>query len=165
MSLLRGSAEFERRCPQLRTAFAKRTAEVALSKDGEKFWQIHGVGLESAEGVIEKISVEQVFALGPILTVDGIGLYLEDMILVTPDGAAVLTRGLPYRSSEIEALALTHQIVTLEAQVCNTEPSLRSCFLGRHNTRRAHGSFKAPVEFLKRTGTQELFCCIKSLLN
>ena len=95
--------EFQRRRPQLRTAFARRTAEVALSKDAEKLWQMHGVGVESAEGLVDKISVGQVFAFEPILTVDGVGLYLEDMILVTPSGAEVLTTGLPYTSSEIEA--------------------------------------------------------------
>ena len=95
--------EFQRRRPQLRTTFARRTAEIALSKDAEKFWQMHGVGVESAEGLIDKISVGQVFAFEPILTVDGVGLYLEDMILVTPSGAEVLTKGLPYTSFEIEA--------------------------------------------------------------
>jgi Xaa-Pro aminopeptidase len=48
------------------------------------------------EGVIDTIQVGQVLALEPILTVDGVGLYLEDMILVTPHGAEVLTKGLPY---------------------------------------------------------------------
>lgn len=95
--------EFQRWRPRLRTTFGKRTAEVALSKDGEKFWQMHGVGLESAEGLIDKITVGQVFAFEPILTVEGVGLYLEDMILVTPSGAEVLTSGLPYTSFEIEA--------------------------------------------------------------
>jgi Xaa-Pro aminopeptidase len=75
----------------------------ALSKDAEKFWQMHGVGLESAEGLIDKITVGQIFAFEPILTVEGVGLYLEDMILVTPSGTEVLTRGLPYTSFEIEA--------------------------------------------------------------
>jgi Xaa-Pro aminopeptidase len=64
---------------------------------------MHGVGLESAEGLIDRISVGQVFAFEPILTVDGVGLYLEDMILVTPSGAEILTSGLPYTSIEIEA--------------------------------------------------------------
>ncbi|HSE24418.1 MAG TPA: aminopeptidase P N-terminal domain-containing protein [Pyrinomonadaceae bacterium] len=95
--------EFQRRRAQLRTAFARRTAEVALSKEGEKFWQMHGVGLESAEGFIDNVTVGQVLAFEPILVVDGVGLYLEDMILVTPAGAEVLTTGLPYTSSEIES--------------------------------------------------------------
>jgi Xaa-Pro aminopeptidase len=96
-------SEFQRRRPQLRTSFGKRTAEVALSAEGSRFWQMHGVGLASAEGFIETLAAGQVLAFEPILTVDGVGLYLEDMILVTPTGAEVLTKGLPYSSTEIEA--------------------------------------------------------------
>lgn len=95
--------EFQRRRSQLQTTFGKRTAEVALSAEGTTFWQMHGVGLESAEGLVETFTAGQVLAFEPILTVDGVGLYLEDMILVTPDGAEVLTKGLPYTSFEIEA--------------------------------------------------------------
>ena len=95
--------EFQRRRPELRTPFGRRTAEVALSGSGAKFWQMHGVGLESAEGFIDTMSVGQVLAFEPILTVDGVGLYLEDMILITQRGAEVLTKGLPYTSFEIEA--------------------------------------------------------------
>lgn len=96
-------AEFARRRPQLQTAFGKRTAEVALAPEASTFWQMHGVGIASAEGLINMITGGQVLALEPILTVDGVGLYLEDMILVTPDGAEVLTKGLPYSAGEIEA--------------------------------------------------------------
>jgi Xaa-Pro aminopeptidase len=96
-------SEFQKRQPQLRTSFGKRTAEVALSPEGSRFWQMHGVGLASAEGLIELLVAGQVLAFEPILTVDGVGLYLEDMILVTPTGAEVLTKGLPYTSTEIEA--------------------------------------------------------------
>jgi Xaa-Pro aminopeptidase len=96
-------SEFKRGRPQLRTSFGKRTAEVALSAEGAKFWQMHGVGLQNAEGLIEMLTPGQVLAFEPILTVDGVGLYLEDMILITPDGAEVLTKGLPYTSFEIEA--------------------------------------------------------------
>ena len=114
--------EFQRRRPQLRTTFGKRTAEVALSKDAEKFWQMHGVGLESAEGLIEKISVGQVFAFEPILTVDGVGLYLEDMILVTPSGAEVLTRGLPYTSFEIEAAMRRGKSMSVRNAIVSSVP-------------------------------------------
>ncbi len=38
----------------------------------------------------------------PILAVAGLGFYLEDMILVTRDGAEVLTPGLPTTAEEIE---------------------------------------------------------------
>jgi len=94
--------EFERRRPRLQTFFGKRTAEVALSSEASKFWQMHGVGVENAEGLIDTLNVGQVLAFEPILTVDGVGLYLEDMILVTPAGAEVLTKGLPYTAVEIE---------------------------------------------------------------
>ncbi len=97
-------AEFERRRPHLKTAFGKRTADVALSAEAAKFWQMDGVGVAAAEGIIDTIQVGQVLAIEPILTVDGIGLYLQDMILVTPEGADVLTKGLPYTATEIEAV-------------------------------------------------------------
>jgi len=94
--------EFERRRSTLRTAFGRRTAEVALSPAAARHWQIHGVGIADAEGLVGTLRTGQVFAFEPILTVDGIGLYLEDMILVTPTGVEVLTTGLPYTSMEIE---------------------------------------------------------------
>lgn len=96
-------AEFARRRPQLQTAFGRRTADVALSSQASRFWQIHGVGIASAEEFITRFQVGQVLAFEPILTVDGVGLYLEDMILVTSAGAEVLTKGLPYSAGEIEA--------------------------------------------------------------
>jgi Xaa-Pro aminopeptidase len=43
-----------------------------------------------------------VLAWEPIFSVDGQGFYLEDMVLITPSGAEVLTKGLPYASEEIE---------------------------------------------------------------
>ena len=42
-------------------------------------------------------------AFEPMLTVEGVGLYLEDMILITPAGPEVLTTGLPYTAEELEA--------------------------------------------------------------
>lgn len=96
--------EIQRRRRGLTTRFAMRTAEVALSSEGGRFWEIHGVGLASAEGNVDTLRVGQVLAFEPILTVDGVGLYLEDMILITAGGAEVLTRGLPYSADEIEAV-------------------------------------------------------------
>jgi Xaa-Pro aminopeptidase len=63
---------------------------------------MHGIGVAVVEGDIDTIQVDQVLALEPMLTVDGVGLYLEDMILVTLEGADVLTKGLPYTATEIE---------------------------------------------------------------
>lgn len=94
--------EFERRRSSLKTPFGRRTAEIALSAEGTRTWQIHGVGIASAEGRGDTLRAGQVVAFEPILTVDGVGLYLEDMILVTSTGVEVLTTGLPYSATEIE---------------------------------------------------------------
>jgi Xaa-Pro aminopeptidase len=94
--------EFERRRSALKTPFGRRTAEVALSPEGARSWQIHGVGVASGESRVDTLRAGQVVAFEPILTVDGVGLYLEDMILVTSTGVEVLTAGLPYSATEIE---------------------------------------------------------------
>jgi Xaa-Pro aminopeptidase len=39
----------------------------------------------------------------PITSVDGQGFFLEDMYLITKDGAEILTPGVPYTAEEIEA--------------------------------------------------------------
>jgi Xaa-Pro aminopeptidase len=94
--------EIERRRPSLRTAFGKRTADVALGPGGLEWAELHGVGIEAAEFLGDTLRAGNVLAFEPILTVDGVGLYLEDMILVTDTGAEVLTKGLPYSADEIE---------------------------------------------------------------
>lgn len=95
-------AEIAQRQPALRTAFGRRTAELALAPDGLKDIQLHGVGIEAAESLGDTLRAGNVLAFEPMLTVDGVGLYLEDMILVTASGAEVLTKGLPYSADEIE---------------------------------------------------------------
>jgi Xaa-Pro aminopeptidase len=94
--------EVARRRPALVGAFARQTADQALDSAGTRWWQLHGVGVAAAEGVVDTLRAGQVVAFEPILTVGGVGLYLEDMILVTPAGAEVLTSGLPYTAAEIE---------------------------------------------------------------
>jgi Xaa-Pro aminopeptidase len=39
----------------------------------------------------------------PIASIDGQGFFLEDMYLITKDGAELLTPGGPYSAEEIEA--------------------------------------------------------------
>ena len=95
-------AEVRKRQPSLTTPLGKKAAEVLLGPDGLKWWGIHGVGLESAEGAPAVLRAGMVVAFEPIFAVDGQGFYLEDMILVTHDGHEVLTPGLPYAAEEIE---------------------------------------------------------------
>jgi Xaa-Pro aminopeptidase len=77
-------------------------AAVKEQPDATRFWQIHHVGLDSAEGSPDTFREGQIVALEPVVSVDGIGLYLEDMILVTAHGAEILTTELPYSPDEIE---------------------------------------------------------------
>jgi len=94
--------EVRRRQPALATSLGRKAAEVLLGETGLRFWEIHGVGLEAAEGMPEALGAGMVVAFEPIFSVDGQGFYLEDMILVTKDGHEILTPGLPYSAEEVE---------------------------------------------------------------
>ena len=95
-------AEVRRRQPSLTTPLGRRAAEVLLGPDGLHWWEIHGVGLDSAEGLPEVLRTGMTVDFEPIFSVDGQGFYLEDMILVTAKGHEILTPGLPYTADEIE---------------------------------------------------------------
>jgi len=85
-----------------RSDVARHLVAAAQSPDGMQFWQIHGVGLDSAETPPDTFRPGQVVALEPMVLVDGLGFYMEDMLLVTASGADVLTPGLPYSADELE---------------------------------------------------------------
>jgi Xaa-Pro aminopeptidase len=95
-------AEIERRRPALTTPLGRKAADVLTGKDGFQYWEIHGVGLEAAEGMPETLAAGMVVAFEPIFAVEGQGFYLEDMILVTKEGHEILTSGLPYSADEVE---------------------------------------------------------------
>jgi Xaa-Pro aminopeptidase len=95
-------AEVRRHQPALATLLGRNAAKVLLGEGGLRFWEIHGVGLEGAEGAPETLRAGMVVAFEPIFVVDGQGFYLEDMVRVTKDGYEVLTPGLPYSASEVE---------------------------------------------------------------
>jgi Xaa-Pro aminopeptidase len=96
-------AEVRRLAPSLKTSQGKRAADVLLGPKGTEPWELHGVGLDDAEGLPEVLRAGMVVAYELMFTVDGDGLYLEDMILVKRDGSEILTPGLPYTAREIEA--------------------------------------------------------------
>jgi Xaa-Pro aminopeptidase len=95
-------AEVRRRRPALATPLGMKAAEILLGEGGLKWWGIHGVGLEDAEGSPEILRAGMVVAFEPIFSVDGQGFYLEDMVLVKEGGHEILTPGLPYTAEEIE---------------------------------------------------------------
>lgn len=86
------------------TPLGRKAVAVLSSPEGRKYWQVHGVGLESAEASPEVLRAGMIVAFEPIFAVEGQGFYLEDMILITRDGHEILTTGLPYTADEIEQL-------------------------------------------------------------
>jgi Xaa-Pro aminopeptidase len=85
----------------VKTDVGKRAVETMLSKDGTPFWQIHAVGLDETD-TPQVLRAGMTVAFEPMVTVDGVGYYLEDMILITTNGHEVLTDNLPYSADEIE---------------------------------------------------------------
>lgn len=94
------------------TAYLQRIRDVAGS-DRERelldamiegvVWHIHSIGIESAEPNEPVFSDGTVIDFEPMFSHGDDAWYLEDMILVTEDGAEVLTTGLPTTAAEIEA--------------------------------------------------------------
>lgn len=100
--------EVARRQSALRTALGREAAAVITRADGIPFWQIHGIGLESAEPLPDTLRAGMVLDYEPIFSVGGQGFYMEDMILVTRTGSEILTKNLPYTAAEIER-AMQHR--------------------------------------------------------
>lgn len=94
--------EVRARAGDLNTQLARRAAEILLDRQQIPSWQIHGVGLEAAEGFGRVLREGMVVAYEPMFTVDEFGFYLEDLLLITTDGYELLTPGLPYTAVEIE---------------------------------------------------------------
>jgi len=65
-------------------------------------WQIHTTNLV-AGWPPDPFRAGMTVNFEPIASVDGQGFFLEDMYLITKDGAEILTPGVPYTAEEIEA--------------------------------------------------------------
>jgi Xaa-Pro aminopeptidase len=97
-------AEVRRQVPSLKTAQGRHAAETLLSPKGTEAWELHGVGLDDAEGLPAVLRTGMVVAYELMFIVDNDGFYLEDMIAVNKDGYEIVTPGLPYTAREIEAV-------------------------------------------------------------
>lgn len=89
--------------PTLRTPMGRQAAETILGPNGIEAWQIHGVGLDDAEGRPERLKAGMTVAYELMFAIGDQGFYLEDMILIEPNGYRMLTPDLPYTAAEIEA--------------------------------------------------------------
>lgn len=77
-------------------------AQAMASPEGVD-WHIHGVGIESGESPGGDLADGVVLAYEPMFVWGEDAFYLEDMILITADGAQVLSGGLPYSAQEMAA--------------------------------------------------------------
>ena len=66
------------------------------------FWQVHTTNLGAAYPS-GPLKAGTTINFEPIASVDGQAFFLEDMYLITKDGAELLTPGVPYSAEEIEA--------------------------------------------------------------
>jgi Xaa-Pro aminopeptidase len=89
--------------PGLRTPLGRAAAAELLGPKGTAAWEIHGVGLDDAEGMPETLRAGMTVAYELMFAVQGQGFYLEDMVLVEPSGYRLLSPDLPYTAAEIEA--------------------------------------------------------------
>ena len=96
-------ADVRRRAPSMRTAQGREAVAVLLGPKGTEAWELHGVGLDDAEGLPDTLRAGMVVAYELMFVVHGDGFYLEDLVHVRTDGSEVLTAGLPYTAAEIEA--------------------------------------------------------------
>ena len=96
-------AAIRERAPELRSDQA-RIAAGAILEGGEGIWHIHGVGVESGEDAASILEPGAVVAYEPMVPAGEDTFYLEDMILITTDGAQVLSAGLPRSAAGIESM-------------------------------------------------------------
>jgi Xaa-Pro aminopeptidase len=66
------------------------------------YWQVHTTNL-MAGSPVGPLRPGTTINFEPIASIDGQGFFLEDMYIITKDGAELLTPGVPYSAEEIEA--------------------------------------------------------------
>jgi Xaa-Pro aminopeptidase len=95
-------AELLRQRGTVKTSLARRAIDSWAKKENVPYFQVHTMNLIA--GFLEaQVRAGTTVDFEPIASIDGQGFYLEDMFLITEDGAEVLTPGVPYTAEEIEA--------------------------------------------------------------
>ena len=94
-------AELLRHRAAAKSALAQHAIDSWSKPENVPFWQIHATNLLAAEPPAT-LPAGMTVNFEPIASVDGQGFFLEDMYLITKDGAELLTPGVPYSAEQIE---------------------------------------------------------------
>jgi Xaa-Pro aminopeptidase len=93
--------ELLRRRAAAKSAFAQYAIDSWSKRENVPFWQIHATNLVAARPPAT-LPAGMTVNFEPIASVDGQGFFLEDMYLITQDGAELLTPGVSYTAEQIE---------------------------------------------------------------
>ncbi len=85
-----------------KTLLAQQAIDSWSDRKNVPYWQVHTTNLMAASPV-GPLRQGTTINFEPIASIDGQGFFLEDMYLITEDGAELLTPGVPYSAEEIEA--------------------------------------------------------------
>jgi Xaa-Pro aminopeptidase len=85
-----------------KTSMAQRAIDSWSDRKNVPYWQVHTTNLLAGfpDGPLRAGTT---INFEPIASIDGQGFFLEDMYLLTKNGAELLTPGVPYSADEIEA--------------------------------------------------------------
>jgi Xaa-Pro aminopeptidase len=94
--------ELLRHRDSVKSPLAKRAIDSWVERSKVPHWQIHTMNFDagSVGGILR---AGMVIDFEPIVSIDQLGFYLEDMFLITKDGAEDITPGIPFTADEIEA--------------------------------------------------------------
>ena len=95
-------AELLRHRVSTKSLLAQRAIDSWSDRKNVPYWQVHTTNLMAGRPV-GPLRQGTTINFEPIASVDGQGFFLEDMYLITRDGAELLTPGVPYSAEEIEA--------------------------------------------------------------
>ena len=85
-----------------KSALAQHAVDSWSKRENVPFWQIHATNLLAARPPAT-LPAGMTVNFEPIASVDGQGFFLEDMYLITEEGAELMTPGVPYSAEQIEA--------------------------------------------------------------
>ena len=95
-------AELPRHRASAKTLLAEHAIDSWSDRKKVPQWQVHTTNMMAGRpaGPLKQGTTVN---FEPIASVDSQGFFLEDMYLITSDGAELLTPGVPYSSKDIEA--------------------------------------------------------------